>query len=283
MGSTSSNPGNGGQGNVQLRGLGATSTLVLLDGRRLIPANGSVFSAGNRAPHSVANSHGALDPYLANDRVYTYNFAPWNYLQLLLERVSAFGRASFDFGPRYRTGADAGDGAAPAPVQSAHSRRLRFRARFSRGSVADVLMSKRMAERGPRISSTQHGVYQATLGSHGDAFGDWTHDAYVPLCFDARTNPDFNANYALCLLFSREPATGAIVGLQGIGQNIVGYEVSGIDTQVDRSAGLGLRAGVENLIDATPLLLASRVAANTDPSRYDVSGRRFSVSASYKF
>ena len=32
--STSNNPGNGGQGNVQLRGLGATSTLVLLDGRR---------------------------------------------------------------------------------------------------------------------------------------------------------------------------------------------------------------------------------------------------------
>src|SRR5512141_529612 len=41
MGRTSNNPGNGGQGNVQLRGLGATSTLVLLDGRRLIPANGN--------------------------------------------------------------------------------------------------------------------------------------------------------------------------------------------------------------------------------------------------
>ena len=39
--SSSNNPGNGGQGNVQLRGLGATSTLVLLDGRRLIPANGN--------------------------------------------------------------------------------------------------------------------------------------------------------------------------------------------------------------------------------------------------
>ena len=39
--STSNNPGNGGQGNVQLRGLGTTSTLVLLDGRRLVPANGN--------------------------------------------------------------------------------------------------------------------------------------------------------------------------------------------------------------------------------------------------
>jgi len=37
----SNNPGKGGQSNVQLRGLGATSTLELLDGRRIIPANGN--------------------------------------------------------------------------------------------------------------------------------------------------------------------------------------------------------------------------------------------------
>src|SRR6187397_1912272 len=38
---TSNNPSNGGQGNVQLRGLGPVATLVLLDGRRLVPANGN--------------------------------------------------------------------------------------------------------------------------------------------------------------------------------------------------------------------------------------------------
>ncbi len=48
-------------------------------------------------------------------------------------------------------------------------------------------------------------------------------------------------------------------------------------------AGLVLRAGVENLTDETPPLLASPVAANTDPSQYDVLGRRFYFSASYKF
>jgi iron complex outermembrane recepter protein len=39
--STSNNPGNAGQAHVDLRGLGPTATLVLLDGRRIMPANGS--------------------------------------------------------------------------------------------------------------------------------------------------------------------------------------------------------------------------------------------------
>jgi outer membrane receptor protein involved in Fe transport len=56
MGSTSNNPGNGGQGNVQLRGLGATSTLVLLDGRRLIPANGNGVVDVNIIPPSLIES-----------------------------------------------------------------------------------------------------------------------------------------------------------------------------------------------------------------------------------
>lgn len=41
FGSTSNNPGNAGQGNLSLRGLPTTATLVLLDGRRLMPANGT--------------------------------------------------------------------------------------------------------------------------------------------------------------------------------------------------------------------------------------------------
>jgi len=218
-----------------------------------------------------------------------------------------------------------------------------------------------------------------------DAIAQLSATDYVPLCFNARTNPDFSTNYALCHLFSRDPTTGEIVDLQDIRQNIVGYEVSGIDTQFDWSvrlgpgdlgvnliaswmdeyivrkvqglpstsdvgyvggflgaslpewkwnlnlrytwgplvvsgqwryidgmrdrqetgyavpsydyfdvagsyefgqgmlAGLVVRAGVENLTDQTPPLLASPVAANTDPSQYDVLGRRFFVSATYKF
>ena len=54
--STSNNPGNGGQGNVQLRGLGATSTLVLLDGRRIVPANGNGVVDVNVIPASLVET-----------------------------------------------------------------------------------------------------------------------------------------------------------------------------------------------------------------------------------
>ena len=37
---------NGGQANLSLRGLGTTSTLVLLDGKRLMPANGNGVEIG---------------------------------------------------------------------------------------------------------------------------------------------------------------------------------------------------------------------------------------------
>ncbi len=39
-GGTSNSPGNDGQANLSLRGIGAAQTLVLLDGRRLTPADG---------------------------------------------------------------------------------------------------------------------------------------------------------------------------------------------------------------------------------------------------
>ena len=54
--STSNNPGNGGQANVQLRGLGTTSTLVLIDGKRLIPANGTGVVDLNIIPGSLIES-----------------------------------------------------------------------------------------------------------------------------------------------------------------------------------------------------------------------------------
>ena len=57
-------------------------------------ADGTVFITGNGVPGSVQNYRRAQDPYLANDARYSYNYAPYNYLQLPLERVSAFGRAS---------------------------------------------------------------------------------------------------------------------------------------------------------------------------------------------
>jgi outer membrane receptor protein involved in Fe transport len=207
---------------------------------------------------------------------------------------------------------------------------------------------------------------------------------YVPWCFDALVNPSFDASNEQCRQFSRDPASGEIVELQDINQNIVGYDVSGIDTQFDWSFaagpetagvnllvswmdsfenvpvrglppqddvgyvggflggsfpewkwnlnlnyawggltvaaqwryvdsmsdrnwdysissqdyfdlfagyefgpgmfdGLTLRGGVENLTDADPPLIPTQVAANTDPSQYDVMGRRYYVSLSYRF
>ena len=47
--------------------------------------------------------------------------------------------------------------------------------------------------------------------------------------------------------------------------------------------GLTLRAGIENLTDEMPPLVPSRALANTDPSQYDVLGRRYFVSLSMKF
>ena len=46
---------------------------------------------------------------------------------------------------------------------------------------------------------------------------------------------------------------------------------------------LTLRGGIENLTDEDPPLLPSPVEANTDPSQYDVLGRRYHVSLSYDF
>ena len=54
--STSNNPGNGGQANVSLRGLGPTATLVLVDGKRLMPANGDGVADLNIIPSSLIES-----------------------------------------------------------------------------------------------------------------------------------------------------------------------------------------------------------------------------------
>lgn len=51
--STSNNPSNGGQANVALRGLDTTRTLVLLDGRRIVPSNSTGVVDLNLIPASI--------------------------------------------------------------------------------------------------------------------------------------------------------------------------------------------------------------------------------------
>lgn len=53
---TSNNPSNGGQANVQLRGLGTGRTLVLLNGRRIVPSNASSVVDLNILPTSLIRS-----------------------------------------------------------------------------------------------------------------------------------------------------------------------------------------------------------------------------------
>src|SRR5690606_9900328 len=50
---TSNNPSNGGQANVALRGLDTTRTLVLLDGRRIVPSNATGVVDLNLIPASI--------------------------------------------------------------------------------------------------------------------------------------------------------------------------------------------------------------------------------------
>ena len=47
--------------------------------------------------------------------------------------------------------------------------------------------------------------------------------------------------------------------------------------------GLWLGIGVENVTDEDPPIFPSLVQANTDPSQYDVFGRRYYASLSYSF
>lgn len=53
---TSNNPGNGGQANVQLRGLEPGRTLVLLNGRRIVPSNASSVVDLNLIPTALIKS-----------------------------------------------------------------------------------------------------------------------------------------------------------------------------------------------------------------------------------
>ncbi|HET6628256.1 MAG TPA: TonB-dependent receptor [Woeseiaceae bacterium] len=53
---TSNNPSNGGQANVSLRGLGTTRTLVLLDGKRIVPSNATGVVDLNLIPAAIIDN-----------------------------------------------------------------------------------------------------------------------------------------------------------------------------------------------------------------------------------
>ena len=167
--------------------------------------DGTVFTQGDfETPGSVANFRGEIDPLFFNDRAYTYNFAPVNYLQLPLERVSVFARASFEFSEAaelYAQGLYADYTAdtqlAPTatffgvlmpPTNPFIPPDLQLLLDSRADPSADVVLDKRMSELGPRISSVQYDVYQATLGLRGQVFDGWSYDAYLQIGANDQTD-----------------------------------------------------------------------------------------------
>ena len=156
--------------------------------------DGSLFTVGNRQPGSVVNFRGERDPVLFNDRLYTYNFAPWNYLQLPLERISAFAGAGFEFGGGHEAFAralyadySADQALAPTPNNSIQipatnpyvPADLAFLLGSRSNPAADFRIAKRFGELGPRIAENQYDVYQLTAGIEGPLAGAWSYEAYA--------------------------------------------------------------------------------------------------------
>ena len=144
---------------------------------------------GNGSPGSVVNFRGERDPVLFNDRAYSYNFAPWNYLQLPLERVSAFASGSFELGGDHELYAQAlyadySADVALAPTPSSGlvmpatnpyvSPDLKLLLDSRANPAADFRIGKRFSELGPRTSSNQYDVYQLTAGASGSITDRWT-------------------------------------------------------------------------------------------------------------
>ena len=56
-----------------------------------------------------------------------------------------------------------------------------------------------------------------------------------------------------------------------------------LSTRWQVTDALSLRLGVENLTNEDPQLFSPDVDSGTDPSTYDVIGRRYFMTATYKF
>ncbi|MCE3283794.1 MAG: TonB-dependent receptor [Steroidobacteraceae bacterium] len=156
--------------------------------------DGTLFTAGNFSPDSVANFRGEVDPKFFNDAFYSYNFAPYNHLQLPLERVSVFVRGSFELNEAIELYGDAlaadyssGIQLAPTPSEVFFvpptnpyvSEDLRTLLDTREEPEAPLALLRRFSELTSRRSEVQYDVRQFTLGLRGEAFGDWRFDAYA--------------------------------------------------------------------------------------------------------
>ncbi len=223
-------------GTVQLRGsTGARNNFSF-------NADGTVFATGNLDPGSVVNFRGEQDPNLVSDRMYTYNYAPWNYLQLPLERVSAFARASFEINPAVELYGQAlyADYSAElalaptvafpllVPVTNPYVPADFLSLLNSRQDPsANIRLTKRLQELGPRISSNQHDAYQLTVGAQGRVFDDWDYDVYVQTAaYDSTDSQTGNAlrSKIMELTFAPDGGLAACGGLNLFGADSISAE-----------------------------------------------------------
>ena len=159
-----------------------------------VNADGTVFTQGTGEPGSVLNFRGERDPFTFDDRFYTANGRPYA-MQLPLERRSAFTRASFEFNDSaelYAQGLYADynvdlrfdptsmfDNVHMPPTNPYIPPDLKLLLDSREKPDADVVLDKHMSELGPRVSSFEYDVYQATLGLRGKVFAGWSYDLYV--------------------------------------------------------------------------------------------------------
>jgi outer membrane receptor protein involved in Fe transport len=257
--------------------------------------DGTVFSGGDGSPGSVTNFRGERDPIGFNDSFYNYNFAPANHLQLPLERVAVFARAGFEFGESaelYAQGLFADyavdtqlapaatfEGMLIPPTNPFIPADLKTLLDSRANPAADVRMIKRLSELGPRVSSFEYEVYQATLGLRGDVFTDWSYDAYLQIGANDQTETQSgNALLSKIEELTRAPDGGVSIcggfdpfGLDSISAECAAYIAFGGTNRaaVDQTIAEASLTGPLLSLPAGELRAAFGVFYKKDEYRYD--------------
>ncbi|MBC8027736.1 MAG: TonB-dependent receptor [Steroidobacteraceae bacterium] len=119
--------------------------------------------------------------------------------------------------------------------------------------------------------------YTGTIGdSVGGAFPDYK------LLFNARWQfRDFGAGLRVQHLPAMDNKYATYDPFTTVGTPAITYLDANVSWRMDDM--LELRAGIENLTDETPPLYTAAVQMNTDPSTFDVLGRRYFLRANVKF
>jgi outer membrane receptor protein involved in Fe transport len=119
--------------------------------------------------------------------------------------------------------------------------------------------------------------YKGTIGDNvGSAVPDYK------LLFNARWSlKNFGAGLRVQHLPAMDNKYGSYDQFTTLGAPAITYLAANVSWRM--AEALELRAGVENLTDEKPPLYTAGVQMNTDPSTYDVLGRRYFLRANMKF